>query len=202
MMHWDLQMIFDDAVLPFIDECDNSWGGLTRDCSEASFDELADCAHDAVVALLPESISIYDVTFKIVASERFQNRTWDNYNIVTRAGAWKKELNARLPVLGGLSATAVQSIVARGLTASAALEEKWIAAAAAGLAVKKDVDVALLLLEGLKSLQANRVPGTQCFSDFDNTPEIFDCRIYVKNSYVRQPGSKLVLVEVDIRDVG
>jgi hypothetical protein len=149
MMRWDMQMIFDDTVLPYIDECNDSWGGLTEDCSGYDFEALVDCAQDALVALLPDSISIYDVTFKIVASERFPRLTWVDDNIVKSAGAWKKAFNARLPVLGGLPATAVQSIVARGPNASAALERKWTAATAVALAVNKDVDVAALLLDGV-----------------------------------------------------
>lgn len=199
-MRWDLTMIFDDAALPLIDERDGCWTGTTTDCTGDTFDILADYAQDAVAALISQSM--HDVTFKLIASERFPDQTWVNYDFVTSASAWSKAFDARLPGLEGLSATAIRSMLASGPTASADLEEKWIEAVIAELTSTKNVNLAIRLLAEVKSLRDDRVLGTQCFLDYEDNPGIYDCRLFVTNSTVRQPEAKLVLVQVEIRDGG
>ncbi len=204
-MRWKLIMLFDDAALPFVDSEDDHWIEKKEDFSTVGFDELAGAAYEAALTLLEGRVDLNDVEVNLIVSERFEHQTW-----VTSEGSrqsqssneWRRAFDSELPNYAGVTASAIQYRLADHPAARSDIEQEWIGTAATTLTSIQDVDLAVRLLQGVRSLRRQLVPGARCFGEFDGNPAVYDCRRYVMGPGDTRYEGKLVLVEIEVREGG
>lgn len=195
-MRFNVLLILDDTALPVV--TDGEWYGRTADCSGASFCRLFDRAWEAAEALLPHDAE--DIACLHFAAERFPHHDLDLDEVMIVPHAWSRAFDAALPCHMGASASAIRAQLAGGLAAQAALEQRWVTGAVAGLVAAADIDHALALLEGAKALRHGQIPGTRSFMDYNGGPGIYDCRGCVTPWYAARPAGRLLLLKVEIRE--
>jgi hypothetical protein len=158
-MRWNVSLVFDEAALPVL-EHDGSFCGSTADCSDDDFDQLAESACDAAMALLKDYVEEEDMEINLVAAERYPDLAWTG-TPTTRKDEWRRMLDTELPMVAGASVSAIWLQVAGNRDAHETLERQWIGAANTALNEPGNVDSAYRILDAVRSLRRHLLPGTR-----------------------------------------